>query len=549
MGSFGLYVSEVLVCFCLHSTLFVNPLLSLTLPQERSESPSFLELSPNEKIKLRDLDNHKRTFIAKKKLGDGSFGEVWAAQNATNSSVWWAVKDIFVPEAVDEEIEMLEKVEGIPYVLQLKGSKHNFVATEFYNCGDLFGMYLGGVAPPSTCPIKSTKAIGEKEVAKALYQSLLGLAGMHAENLAHLDIKPENILVHVTVDRRGTADFEFAIGDLGLAARTARDGTMTRESGSCTSGTLDYYSPNRYEIMLDRKNDHGCNGFVEDIWALGVTGLNYCLQDQAFALYRDWGRGQQRKAVSDGLKAIRAHWVKTKTLDFSVANAFDDRIAWQLSQTQWGICSEEFTDAVKMLLVPDPKLRSAVSPLLIEAFKKIAFMPFLKGRQTFKQTHAEWTWGHDVGCPFFHATAEDVQDCQMRVIKKTSDQLEKAKTAMETAQQWTRDVYCERTPNSLGSKQMCKADVPNLTQSDIFTKVQKTLRNFCRLDYCSRSKKRGDCQSTCDKHHGCEGFCTEFRDPDKHSSIAPTQWAIFGGRSGEEKLGDCFDTCYKAVGA
>ncbi|KAK4693689.1 hypothetical protein P7C71_g3760, partial [Lecanoromycetidae sp. Uapishka_2] len=89
-----------------------------------------------------------------------------------------------------------------------------------------------------------------EEVAPLLYQLLQGLEHMHSRNVAHLDIKPENILL---VDH--DAYYKVKIGDLGLAREGSYFGT------AC--GSRPYAAP---EIARNERYSAKV-----DIWSTGVV--------------------------------------------------------------------------------------------------------------------------------------------------------------------------------------------------------------------------------------------------------------------------------------
>lgn len=83
--------------------------------------------------------------------------------------------------------------------------------------------------------------------ANVFAQISAGLAALHAVDLAHLDMKPENILLNL----RG----EVKVGDFGIARSI-----MSATAGGC--GTAAYAAPERLE--------GAAGGIKADVWALGI---------------------------------------------------------------------------------------------------------------------------------------------------------------------------------------------------------------------------------------------------------------------------------------
>lgn len=95
---------------------------------------------------------------------------------------------------------------------------------------------------------------GEQEARKAMRQVLEGLAYLHSRNIAHLDIKPQNILLAV----EDSCD-DIKLCDFGIS-KVLEPGVKVRE----ILGTLDYVAPEvlNYEPI----------SLATDIWSIGVLG-------------------------------------------------------------------------------------------------------------------------------------------------------------------------------------------------------------------------------------------------------------------------------------
>lgn len=74
---------------------------------------------------------------------------------------------------------------------------------------------------------------------EALRQMTRGLAYIHAQDVVHRDVKPENVLI--------SDKFVLKISDFGCCKPTAPDGSMSATSGP--KGTRAYYAPEYLKIV------------------------------------------------------------------------------------------------------------------------------------------------------------------------------------------------------------------------------------------------------------------------------------------------------------
>mmetsp|Transcript_56134 Transcript_56134/g.119516 ORF Transcript_56134/g.119516 Transcript_56134/m.119516 type:complete len:330 (+) Transcript_56134:347-1336(+) len=82
---------------------------------------------------------------------------------------------------------------------------------------------------------------------------LEGLSYLHDHEIAHRDLKPQNVLI--------SAERRAKIGDFGVALRLEEGGMITT-----TEGTYHFYSPE-----MCRPEYEGHNAKAADVWAAGVT--------------------------------------------------------------------------------------------------------------------------------------------------------------------------------------------------------------------------------------------------------------------------------------
>ena len=126
---------------------------------------------------------------------------------------------------------------------------------ESYDCDNLFYIimeYCSGKSLQEIINQKSQKGqkwFTEKDVKAIAYQLLLALNHIHARNIVHRDVKPDNIML--------TEDFQVKLIDFGLA-----DNSVEKSQLNTVVGTPYYIAP---EVMT------GNYGNECDLWSLGIT--------------------------------------------------------------------------------------------------------------------------------------------------------------------------------------------------------------------------------------------------------------------------------------
>ncbi|XP_007644072.1 sperm motility kinase-like isoform X1 [Cricetulus griseus] len=198
-----------------------------------------LQASSPEEVTLTDH------YMILRTLGKGSFSEVKLACHL-HTGVWVAIKVLERSEKNDSvimtEIDIIKSLDH-PNIIKLfhiiETRAHTYMVMEHAAGGDLVSH------------IEKVGCLQEEETQRIFTQMACAVNYCHENNIAHRDIKPDNILL----DGKGSVK----LCDFGLAIKVA---SGQRFKGFC--GTLEYCAP---EIFTDVEYDAQAN----DIWSMGVV--------------------------------------------------------------------------------------------------------------------------------------------------------------------------------------------------------------------------------------------------------------------------------------
>jgi serine/threonine protein kinase len=204
-------------------------------------------------------------------LGSGSFGETWAFTTAAGTR---AAKFLLDPASTSiqimREVEGLTRVSSANVVRLLEVNRVSLAAPvgprvalifEYIDGGDVAGLVHAGRWPQPA------------EASAFAEGALRGLAALHAREVVHRDVKPENLML------RGGDWARPVLLDLGLG-RLLDASTLTIYPAMV--GTAPFMAPEIIEGRAARKGS--------DLWSLGVvlylllTGNHPFLPDPAEAL-------------------------------------------------------------------------------------------------------------------------------------------------------------------------------------------------------------------------------------------------------------------------
>lgn len=209
-------------------------------------------LSFNVTPKLKD-------YVFAEKLGSGTYATVYKACRKTGIREVVAIKCILKTslnkkstENLLTEIELLKKLKH-EHIVELKDflwdDKYIFLIMDLCSGGDLSHF------------LRKKRALPEIVVRRFLQQIALALHFLRLNNVAHMDLKPQNILLSSSVNP------VLKIGDFGFAKHILEGTELHTLRGSPL-----YMAP---EIICKRKYDSRV-----DLWSIGVI-LYECLFGQA----------------------------------------------------------------------------------------------------------------------------------------------------------------------------------------------------------------------------------------------------------------------------
>ena len=185
-----------------------------------------------------------------RKLGRGSFGEVWAAHDDV-ADVDVAVK-VYV--ALDDKgiVEFREEFRNVSTLIHT-----NILRPEHY---DVYGSRPFLVMPLCRGSVEGQAGgMSEPELWHFIRDVSSGLAYLHGHEILHRDIKPDNILIN--------SDGDYVISDFGISTRmrsTMRRSSMRQNKDADISGTIAYMAPEMFTKSPSAVK-------ATDIWALGAT--------------------------------------------------------------------------------------------------------------------------------------------------------------------------------------------------------------------------------------------------------------------------------------
>ena len=226
---------------------------------------------------LKEGDLIKERYRLIRFLGNGSFGEVWLAED-TLSGREVALKMYLSldPAGIKEFHREYANTRGLssPYLL----------TPEYFDVYGRRPFLVMKYCKNGPCS-KVAGKLTEKQIWQFIEDVVIGLAVLHNQSdpIVHQDIKPDNILI----DENG----HFLITDFGISKRLRA--TMRRQSKrDVSTGALPYMAPERFE------SEPKLNP-ASDVWSLGASIYELATGELPFNGF--WGTMQRNGAEMPSL--------------------------------------------------------------------------------------------------------------------------------------------------------------------------------------------------------------------------------------------------------
>lgn len=205
-------------------------------------------------------------YILDRRIGGGTFAEVWLAHHHVWAERQAAVKLPTHPQAVRQ----LQREGFTVHTLNHPNIVRPIGFDPYADPPYYIMEYVPGT---SLRPLIQRRALSPEQAADVLRQVLTGLGFAHSQGIIHRDIKPENILIHEQAAEKGyAAQGMVKLTDFGLGQSSeALPGgsilhsvSMDTPEAAGLAGTLDYMAPEA-RLQPDRIDARA------DLYACGVV--------------------------------------------------------------------------------------------------------------------------------------------------------------------------------------------------------------------------------------------------------------------------------------
>ena len=210
--------------------------------------------------------SHGYVWNAQKIIGSGEYSTVYGGKQRSDNTLV-AVKKIKSQNLSNERKQrIINEIKILQSISKLSDSKNHFVSLlDAFSDQDgniyIVTKYISGceLLEIISSPKKSNTALKEYFVRKMLLQIFKAVSILHQNDIAHRDIKLENIMYDKDKKDLKLIDFGFAM----KTSTTNENGETKQILSNTFCGSLHYVSP---EVVLQKPHDPK----KVDIWSLGV---------------------------------------------------------------------------------------------------------------------------------------------------------------------------------------------------------------------------------------------------------------------------------------
>ena len=211
-----------------------------------------------------------QNYIKLRKLGEGSFGEVYLAVKKNDPTRKYAIKEIKGAKIKDKylmnEIQLSLKFNHVNIAKTIEIQRNNkgdyFMVQEYINGGDLKTSLNKRL-------LTHKRPFNEVEAQHLIRQIFAGVSYLHNSNIIHRDLKPSNIMLHFNneadISRDNILKATVKIIDFGLAKICKND-----QFCFSTCGTPKYMDIPILQKHLQHSSDLLFYDKKVDIWSLGI---------------------------------------------------------------------------------------------------------------------------------------------------------------------------------------------------------------------------------------------------------------------------------------
>ncbi|UQA61272.1 serine/threonine protein kinase [Polyangium aurulentum] len=197
-----------------------------------------------------------------KLLGEGGQGSVWEARDLRAGGALRALKLVRRDSTDPAAFQRAQREAEILWSLKLPGlvGCHEFFADRD---NGLVGLVLEHVNCMSLAQVAGRMSVRHR--LSALRQVAVVLAHVHAKELVHRDLRPQNVLITEGFWERPDAEGTVKLVDFGIAAPVGNPKPLTALGE--VFGSVRYRAPELFGLPLRSRADEGC---ARDVFAFGV---------------------------------------------------------------------------------------------------------------------------------------------------------------------------------------------------------------------------------------------------------------------------------------